>query len=203
MRIGVDFDNTTVCYDHAFYQAAVEKKLIPADLAANKDSVRGYLRSEGVEERWTELQGVVYGSRMELASCWPGVKEFFRQCVQSGIPVFIVSHKTRYPYQGQKHDLHEAAWKWLTTQGFFDDSEVGLERDNVFFELSLQEKLARIDALGCTHFIDDLPEVLGEEDFPPGTQPILFDPASNNAHITAFDRRASWSSIAESLLGEK
>jgi hypothetical protein len=31
--------------------------------------------------------------------------------------------------------------------------------------------------MGCTHFIDDLPEFLLEDDFPEGTLRILFAPA--------------------------
>ena len=202
MRIGIDFDNTIVRYDQAFHRAALEQKLIPPDLPANKSAVRDYLRSEGMEDQWTVLQGYIYGNRMDLASPWEGVKEFMSRCVRAGIPIFIISHKTHHPYQGQKYDLHEAAWNWLTKQGFFDPSVVGLERDQAFFELTLKEKLARIGTMGCTHFVDDLPEVLGEEDFPMQAHGILFDPAGIHSQITAVDRRENWGAIADFLLGE-
>ncbi|MEO8039521.1 MAG: haloacid dehalogenase-like hydrolase, partial [Betaproteobacteria bacterium] len=55
----------------------------------------------------------------------------------------------------------------------------------VFFELTKGEKLARIGTLGCTHFIDDLPEILLASGFPPGTARILFDPDMHHeAHDT-------------------
>ena len=39
MIIGVDFDNTIVCYDKVFHVAAYEKGLIPADLPVSKGRV--------------------------------------------------------------------------------------------------------------------------------------------------------------------
>src|SRR6185437_11131914 len=40
MRIGIDFDNTIACYDGVFHAAALERGLIPKDLARDKNSVR-------------------------------------------------------------------------------------------------------------------------------------------------------------------
>ena len=37
MRIGVDFDNTLVCYDGVFHRAALERGLIPSDLAVRQE----------------------------------------------------------------------------------------------------------------------------------------------------------------------
>jgi len=42
------------------------------------------------------------------------------------IPVFIVSHKTQFPYLGPKYDLHEAALAWLTKNGVVDPKRVAL-----------------------------------------------------------------------------
>ena len=67
----------------------------------------------------------------------------------------IVSHRTRHPFIGPKHDLHEAARGWVDT---FLRRPGLIDRDGVFFELTKEEKLARIGAVGCTHFVDDLPE---------------------------------------------
>ena len=67
MRIGIDFDNTIVCYDDVFHKAASLQGLIPEGLPSSKNSVRDYLRKIGKEENWTRLQGTVYGSRMDLA----------------------------------------------------------------------------------------------------------------------------------------
>ena len=141
MRIGVDFDNTIVCYDGLFHRVALEQGLIPAALPADKGSVRDHLRRIGREDAWTEMQGTVYGARMLEAAAFPGVLDFFRRAVRSTFDICIVSHKTRHPYLGPKYDLHEAAAGWLERNGFFDADGIGMRRGRVFFELTLPEKL--------------------------------------------------------------
>jgi hypothetical protein len=197
VRIGVDFDNTIVSYDGVFHKIAVEAKLIPADTSSSKDSVRNYFRAEGREDEWTALQGHVYGARMDAAKPYPGVRDFFRRCVADGIAVAIVSHKTRYPFLGDQHDLHQSARAWLEAQGFFDKSQIGLSEGDVFFELTKEAKMARIGALDCSVFIDDLPEFLNEAAFPKGVERLLFDPKRENAHIKDFVRAGSWSELMD------
>jgi hypothetical protein len=196
MRIGVDFDNTIVCYDGLFHRVALEQKLIPADLPVNKSDVRNHLRQTGREPLWTEMQGYVYGARMSEAAPFPGVIEFFQQCRRAGIQVCIISHKTRHPFLGEKYDLHQAAQRWLEQQGFFDPARIGLARDEVFFELTKEAKLQRIGQTGCNVFIDDLPELLSEPSFPKIDR-ILFDPANLYAAEKQFIRARSWAEISE------
>jgi len=192
MHIGVDFDNTIVCYDELFHKVAREKHLIPADVPVNKSDVRNYLRRAGNEDAWTEMQGYVYGARMAEAAPYPGVFEFLQACRAAGICISIISHKTRHPFLGEKHDLHAAATNWLEQQGFFDPASLGLPRESVFFELTKEAKLARIAERGCTHFIDDLPEFLGEPAFPAGALRILVDSNNLYAGDTRFVRIQSW-----------
>ncbi len=47
MHIGVDFDNTMVCYDAIFHRVCLEKGLIPSEIPINKSEVRNYLRRGG------------------------------------------------------------------------------------------------------------------------------------------------------------
>jgi len=192
MLLGVDFDNTIVCYDALFHRVAREQGLIPADVPVNKSDVRNYLRRVDNEAAWTEMQGTVYGARLSEAAPYPGVLEFFEACRTAGIPTSIISHKTRHPFLGEQYDLHAAASAWLEQQGFFDAARLGLPRENVFFELTKPAKLARIGQCGCTHFIDDLPEFLGEPDFPAGVQRILFDPNQLYAGEQRFHRIQDW-----------
>jgi len=62
--IGIDFDNTSVCYDDVFGRVAVEQGLVTPEAATSKTAIRDHLRSLGQEDRWTELQGTIYGPRM-------------------------------------------------------------------------------------------------------------------------------------------
>ena len=199
MRLGIDFDNTIVCYDDLFHRVALEDGVIPPHLPANKSDVRNHLRSIGREEVWTEMQGRVYGARMSEASPYPGVLEFFRAAVRDGIPVFIISHKTRRPFAGEPHDLHAAALAWLEARGFFNPAFIGLDRAQVFFELTKQAKLERIAACACSHFIDDLPELLAEPTFPKGVERLLFDPNALYRDEQRFTTVASWNEAATRL----
>jgi hypothetical protein len=201
MVIGVDFDNTIVCYDGIFHKVAFERRLIPADLPISKGAVRDFLRKAEREDSWTELQGYVYGARMNEAAPYPGAIDFFRRCRLDEQKVLIISHKTRFPYLGDKHDLHEAAYRWLELQGFFGPS-IGLTRHDVFFDLTKSEKLARIVRARCTHFIDDLPEFLGEQDFPSSVSKILFDPVGNSTSGGGWLRVSSWMEIMKLFFGD-
>jgi hypothetical protein len=195
----VDFDNTIVCYDSLFRRVCREKELVPADIPTSKSEVRNYLRRVGREDDWTAMQGYVYGARMSEAEPYPGAIEFFSACLKAAIPMSIISHKTRYPYLGEKYDLHRAALEWLEQQGFFDTRRIGLSRDSVFFELTKEAKLERIQQRGCTHFIDDLPEFLLEGTFPSSTQRVLFDPNDHYADSADYVRMKSWTAIREEL----
>lgn len=200
MLIGVDFDNTIVCYDRLFHQVAVEQGLIPPEIPASKEKVRDYLRQADQEDKWTEMQGYVYGVRMKEADPFPGVLDFFAYCVKQQINVCIISHKTRHPYLGPQYDLHEAAQSWLENQGFYDQNRIGLSANQVYFELTKQEKLQRIGKQGCTHFIDDLPEFLGDANFPLGVDRILFDPQNFHVKNDQFRRVTAWSEVENLLL---
>ena len=76
MLIGLDFDNTIVSYDELFHRVALEQRLVPVETPVTKLAVRDWLRQAGREDRWTEMQGYVYGARMDEASAYPGLVEF-------------------------------------------------------------------------------------------------------------------------------
>lgn len=176
MVIGIDFDNTIVCYDDIFYRTALEKELIRPETPRTKEAVRNCLRAGGNEDAWTELQGYVYGARMKDVQPFPGAADFFTKALNSGLSVYIISHKTRHPYKGRQYNLHDAAYEWLDFNGFLDGGNIGLGCERVFFEETKEKKLDRIAVEKCTHFIDDLPEFLSEEGFPDNTKKILFAP---------------------------
>jgi hypothetical protein len=195
--IGVDFDNTIVCYDELFHRVAVEQGLIPASVLATKGAVRGYLDARGQGDAWTELQGHVYGVRLSGAAVFLGVLDTFRRWLAAGVPVCIISHKTRFPEKGPPYDLHQAAQQWLEVHGFFDPQRIGLARERVFFELTQQAKVKRIADAGCSVFIDDLPEILTTPDFPARAQRILFDPHRQLVPAQGVDHAASWTEIEQ------
>jgi hypothetical protein len=205
MRIGIDFDNTIACYDGVFHMAALERGLIPANLASDKNAVRDYLNSNNRADDFTELQGHVYGARMELAAPYPGFAEFIATARKAGHHLFIVSHKTRHPILGPRHDLHAAARGFLIARGLVGSAGGQIDPADVFFELTKEAKVARIVALGCEAFVDDLPEIFASPDFPATTRSILFDPANQLADLARqrqLDRRGTWAEIEAELCRE-
>lgn len=205
-RIGIDFDNTIAGYDHVFAEAAVELGLGLAPAGAGKAGVRDALRRlpDG-ESRWMRLQGQVYGRFMERARLIDGVGDFLRRCRSQGMPVAIVSHKTQYGHFDEARvDLRDAARRWMTAQGFFDPDGFGLDPTQVFFEPTRASKIARIAALGCTVFIDDLPEVLDDPDFPVVTERHLYRPIGADGNDETVRRpyqvHHHWSRIADAVL---
>jgi hypothetical protein len=176
LRIGLDFDNTIITYDDVFLSTARERGLIGADFTGRKQAIRDAIRllPDG-ELLWQKLQGQVYGKGLAQASMFEGVDAFLRRCRLNKVPVVIVSHKTEFGHHDpDRVNLRDAARDWMTAHGFFYASGFGIAPDAVYFEATRQDKLARITQLGCSHFIDDLEEVLSDPDFPPGVERILF-----------------------------
>ena len=197
MLLGLDFDNTLICYDNLFHRVALEQGLIPANLPAQKNCVRNYLREQDQEDRWTHMQGEVYGARITEAEAFPQMLATLQEFANAGLPMRLISHKTPTPYQGPAYDLHQAARQWLTAQGFFSPMGLNWTPDQVFFEVTKQEKVDRIVNLGCSHYIDDLPEIL--EMLPATVQPILFAPSGAVAAPERWHQFHHWGDLPQLL----
>jgi hypothetical protein len=199
MIIGLDFDNTIVNYDAVFYAVAREQKLVPAMEHPSKQVVRNYLREQGREDEWTELQGFVYGTRMEQAELYPGIPDFLARCKEDDAKVYIISHKTPTPYQGPAYDLHGAARSFIEVKGLY---LMGLARDHVFFEVTKEKKIERIIERQCDVFLDDLPEFLALPGFP-AIQRYLFDPKNQHKSSAEFIPVQSWDAFSGKLFDKK
>lgn len=198
MRIGIDFDNTIACYDGVFYRAAIERGLIPADLSSSKNAVRDFLNGSGKKDEFTKLQGFVYGSRMNMVRPYHQVDSFIESACQKGYDLFIVSHKSRYPIMGPSYDMHAAAREFLVSNEL-----IGLGRIpslNVYFELTKEEKINRVELLELDVFIDDLPDILRMDGFPEGCKRILFDPNNVHKDNPYWRRCQSWDEIRADIL---
>lgn len=173
-RIGVDLDNTLCDYSQVFGPIAVELGLAPSSLInGSKRAVKDHLmRGAGGEEAWMRVQGQVYGRFLPRARPYAGAFEALKRFIGAGAEVKIVSHKTRRGHFDEHGvDLWDAARAWLTTNGLL---ELGLSLGDVHFLETRDEKVARIAALACDLFIDDLPEVLKHPAFPSQITPIWF-----------------------------
>lgn len=203
MILGTDFDNTVVEYGHLFPQAVAALGIPFSGRLSDKRTLRHHLRSLPKGEiLWQKVQAEVYGVRMPEARLLDGFSVVVQQCRQLHVPLFIVSHKTRFAAQGQALDLRAGALAWMQDQGFFDAERMGLTPDQVFFEETRTEKLARIGSLGCTHFVDDLEEVLLHPAFPSATARIWFSQEEGTQGIQgSLLQAATWADIGRLLFG--
>ncbi|MEI6572502.1 MAG: haloacid dehalogenase-like hydrolase [Alphaproteobacteria bacterium] len=198
MKIGLDFDNTIVSYDDLSYQVAFEQGFIQENIPRNKVSVRDHLRSKGLEQNWIELQGLIYGPRMKDASIFEGFIEFIIEAKKRQHEIFIISHKTRYPFVGLKYDLHAAAREWIEKNLFYENDQLISEK-NIYFEVSKADKITRIKDLGCNIYIDDLPEILKDLEIFPSISRVLFDPERHHSNLKCAAHLERWD-IAWDLL---
>lgn len=201
MKIGLDFDNTIVNYDKVFYDVALEWEIIPKHVPANKLAVRNFLREAGNEDRWTEMQGYVYGARMDGALLYPGLIDFVQQVKKVGRSLVIISHKTAYPFLGPKYDLHAAARHWIEKNVCLEGNSF-FNAENIFFEPTKEKKLERIAQLKCDVFVDDLPEIISSPNFPGSASAILFDPDrvhTSFANLRGAHILSSWAEIQQKL----
>ena len=200
MRLGLDFDGTVVVYDEVFHRHAAERFGLPAGVPVNKTAVRDWLRSQpDGEQKWIELQGLVYGLKMAEAKLAPGLAEFLRAIRAAQIPVCIISHKTEFSVAEPRVNLRAAAMAWLEANGFFAADGFGLRCEDVFFESTRAEKLRRIAAQGCTLFVDDLEEVLTEPEFPEGVERWHYLPGGKERQEDPIRVFGDWHSLQRRL----
>ena len=197
---GIDFDNTIINYDLVFKDQAEKLNLIPKSWVGSKTELRNFIKSlSGGNKLWMRLQGQVYGKYINHASPNIGVQQFFFHCRLHNIPIYIVSHKTRYGhFDEQKINLRKSALDWLQKNLLVDSEISPLVKENVFFANTRKEKNQIIRSLNCTHFIDDLIEVFQEKNFPEKTRKILYNTYTKNvpSHILI---QKTWPEITSSF----
>jgi hypothetical protein len=182
---------------------AAEMGLIPHGAAVDKRSLRDTVRNlENGERLWMEIQAEAYGPRMGEAEVIEGAREFFLRARESGAKLYIISHKTEYAATDtqNKTSLRRAAMEWLERAGFFS-GQMGIEVEDVFFEPTRAEKIARISKMRCEIFIDDLEEVFLDSSFPPGVSKILFSPSPQSALQVGVTALGLWSEVADNIFG--
>jgi len=191
MIIGVDLDNTLICYDAVFAEVAQLQGWAAKAVARDKPSVKAAILAAHGNTVWTELQGLVYGRHIGKAQAYPAALETLQALSTAGHRLHIISHKTHFPAVGEPVDLRMAAEDWLRKRGFFEVA------DSLTFCDTREAKVARICQAQCDVFIDDLPEVLSHPEMPPAVERVLFDPSG--AHPGSV---STWSAIGEHLLAK-
>lgn len=174
--VGLDFDNTIICYDQVFAEAGIAMDLLEPGFSGGKTAVRAAVRAlpDG-EALWQRLQAAVYGREIGRAVPFDGVREFLARCRHADLPVVVVSHKTRFAAADPGGaDLRAASLAWLESMGFFDPAVSPLSPGCIHFADSRAEKAATIRRLGCRLFVDDLEEVFLDPAYPREVPGLLF-----------------------------
>ena len=201
MRVGIDVDNTIICYDKAFASLA-NKKGFDVPSSASKQEVKAWFHQQDLHEEFTILQGQVYGKFISMAHIFEGVLHFIADASIQNHQLYLVSHKTKYPIKGEQVDLHEAAINFLSQQNIVcDQKPIAIPFDNVYFEQTLESKVQKIADLNLDFFIDDLLVVLTHEKFPETSRPIWFSSETACNKNPQIQRCKSWVSINDKLLG--
>ena len=167
IKIGIDFDNTIVCYDDIFHSAALAKGYIKNDVLPQKKNNkryytkkfrRSFLAETSIRNLWTKI--------IE-AKPFVGVIDFILDLLKLGFDVYIISHKSQYASidKAKSKDLIAAARNWLDKYFFFNLNAKSFPKNNIF-EPSRIMKIQRISSLGCNIFIDDLLETFLDKNFP-------------------------------------
>tara|TARA_R110002050_G_scaffold31905_1_gene81547 strand:- start:7853 stop:8446 length:594 start_codon:yes stop_codon:yes gene_type:complete len=197
MIIGIDFDNTLVCYRNSFHAAAKKHNIICSDDYKEKLDIKKYLQKQDkTNYLWERLQGLVYGKEILNADFYEGALEFIKESITKGHILYIVSHKTKYAHHDtDKTNLQNKALEFLYENSFFE--KTGFKKENVFFCDTSEKKIKKIKILRCNIFIDDLSEILLHDEMPKSCQKILFG-LSSNKELVSYE---TWKEIKDTVYG--
>ena len=201
MHIGFDLDNTIAIYDDAIQIAAQRLENLPVDACLNKIALSRYLKNDGRNSEWTEIQGELYGPLMEHAFTTLGWKYVVQDAVRRGDDISIISHRTKTPYGTQEYDLHAYANAWI------EKNVLNLIQElcsiNIYLFETLEEKLNAINICGCDMYVDDLDSVINHSMFPSCCRGIILNSSENqifsHKHKTWRQIRAIACQLSEDL----
>ena len=163
---------------------------MPPGINKDKISIRNYLRDQNIEKEWTVLQGEVYGKNIMNAVIYKGLLDIFEHLSSKNFKIKIISHKTKFPYLGEKVNLRNAALEWIKKNILKDRSNIKLDLLDIHFEDSIEKKIKKIKELSCDIYIDDLPEILNL--LPNSIKRVLFLPKVDNGDFSKFHVINSW-----------
>ena len=196
--LGIDFDNTIVKYDRLFHNLAVEYGYVNKELEKRKVIVRDTMNKKGLKKEFTCLQGEVYGNKIMDAEIAENLLNALEQIYSAGVKLVIVSHKTKYPIEGQKYDLHKAAKEWLRENKIINNRKIGIEERDIYFAATKEEKIKIIEALKCDYFVDDLVDILKK--ISSKCKKFHYSETKNEANIY---NTSNWLDIAKLIIAEE
>ena len=187
MKIGIDLDNTIVIYDDLI-RAQADLYNVPQNLKSKKD-IADYLRTNNLEYKWTEIQGLIYGPLMNKAKIAPNIYNIIIKLINYNVEIVIISHRTKYSQHDGSYDLHESASSWLNENIFFKLKGVQIK---VLFGETIEDKINIIREQKVDYFIDDLKKILIHKNFPSLTKKILFTNGIDSNPLEEISILTNW-----------
>lgn len=201
MKIGIDFDNTIICYDEVFCNISRRYGYVQQDFQGGKSEIKNkILTLDSGEEKWQALQGFVYGQGVADAKMFNGFKEFLIKAKEWPADIVIVSHKTQYGhFDPLRINLRQAALKWIEENKLLFPNTC-LRSNKINFYDTFDEKINAINGHNFDYLIDDLIKVLRHRSLSASLKKILFNTNNNetnfslgNNEIIAFN---NWNDIS-------
>tara|TARA_Y100000294_G_C8356180_1_gene256793 strand:+ start:10 stop:582 length:573 start_codon:yes stop_codon:yes gene_type:complete len=158
MIFGFDFDNTLINYNKIFYAFALKKKLIKKKNKKDKNNIKKIIFKNKKVKEWIKLQSTVYSQGIHKAKPNKDLILTLKFLKRKKIKFYVVSHKTQFPYYGERINLHRISKNWLNSHIFNKKNRLG--NCKYYFETSVKKKIKRIKKLKITHFVDDLEEII-------------------------------------------
>ena len=195
-NLGIDLDNTIIDYSNSLNNLARFEYGISLERSSNlKKQLKDLLISGYNENEWTRAQGLLYSSYTNSATPYDGFLTSIKELKSTFDNIYIVSHKTRFPYTGRKVDIRDIALNWIMKELVSHTGKPIFKENEIFFESTIDEKIHRINKLECEVFIDDLPEVLFR--LPSSLEKILFGAKFGELQLKNFE---NWHELKRYLL---
>jgi hypothetical protein len=195
-NLGIDLDNTIIDYSISIMNLAKIEYGINLKPNTNlKKDLKRLIISKFNENEWTRAQGLLYSKYVASANLYDGFLPNLEKLKSTFDNIYIVSHKTKFPYIGSEIDIREKAMNWIMEK-IVSDAGMPLFRENhVYFESTINEKIQRISERECKIFIDDLPDILVK--LPINLEGILFGTRTTEMGHMSFD---NWHDLVGYLL---
>ena len=161
LKIGIDLDNTIIDYSDSLKKLLQEEYKIELK---NKTFSKSLIKKQIIEiygdREWTRAQGLLYSKYLDYANPYSGCLDALKKLSSSGSELYIISHKTKYPFIGGKTNLILLAKKWIEKNLVYENGISIFADANILFNETINEKIESIISQDLDIFIDDLEVIL-------------------------------------------
>ena len=175
------------------------KDIFSEELAGSKISknlVKAKIINKFGETKWTECQGQLYSKYLQFAKPFDGAISTIQDLQEKGFSINIVSHKTKFPYVGEKINLIDKSKEWIVKNLVDGKEQSILNEKQIIFTKSIDDKISAILNLKTLVFIDDLEHVLNQ--LPDRIQKIWFNSESESESESLIACR-DWAEIRNKI----